>query len=192
MKLHKEYTTAIFQLLSRGTFLSANATKDGAGRLYRYISEGDHYDRLKEYFELINLSLESGDGYFYFSSLTEKETLREDKLQRFERYIDILDLLASLETPPSVGTRYTVSDLLQECLVNPRLQEKLDAIRVGSNKQNVIDKLREVLDFLEVDSFLELEDEKTETYKVLDSFHYLLQIVKQIEIYGEQELPAAE
>lgn len=192
MNLHKEYTTEIFQLLSKGNFISSNASKDHTGKLYRYISEEDHFELLKTYFALINFNLESGNGYYYFSQISEKDTLREEKILKFERYIDILDLFTSLENPPFVGTRYTITEIAQECLGNPMQKEKLEEIRIGGNKANITDKLREILDFLTADTFLELEDEETETYKVLDSFNYLLEIIKQIEIYGEQALSATE
>ena len=35
------------------------------------------------------------------------------------------------------------------------------------------------------DSFLELEDEKTESYKVLDSYNYLLDVINSIAIYED-------
>jgi hypothetical protein len=35
------------------------------------------------------------------------------------------------------------------------------------------------------DSFLELEDEKTESYKVLDSYSYLLEIINSVAIYED-------
>jgi hypothetical protein len=35
------------------------------------------------------------------------------------------------------------------------------------------------------DSFLELEDEQTESYKVLDAYTYLLDMINAISIYEE-------
>ena len=35
------------------------------------------------------------------------------------------------------------------------------------------------------DSFLELEDEKTESYKVLDSYAYLLDVINSVAIYED-------
>ncbi|MBK7817168.1 MAG: hypothetical protein IPJ60_06055 [Sphingobacteriaceae bacterium] len=35
------------------------------------------------------------------------------------------------------------------------------------------------------DSYLELEDEKTESYKVLDSYNYLLDVINSIAIYED-------
>jgi hypothetical protein len=35
------------------------------------------------------------------------------------------------------------------------------------------------------DSFLELEDEKTESYKVLDAYTYLLDVINSVAIYED-------
>ena len=35
------------------------------------------------------------------------------------------------------------------------------------------------------DSYLEMEDEKTESYKVLDSYTYLLDVINSIAIYED-------
>ena len=37
------------------------------------------------------------------------------------------------------------------------------------------------------DSFLELENEKTNTYKVMSSWHYLERLIESINIYDETE-----
>ena len=46
-------------------------------------------------------------------------------------------------------------------------------------------KVREICDLMSRDSYLELEDEKTESYKVLDSYAYLLDVINSIAIYEE-------
>ena len=48
-------------------------------------------------------------------------------------------------------------------------------------------KVREICDLMSRDSFLEREDEASETYKVLDSFSYLLDVINAIAIYEETD-----
>ena len=38
------------------------------------------------------------------------------------------------------------------------------------------------------DSFLEMEDEKTESYKVLDAYTYLLDVINSVAIYEDTSL----
>ncbi len=38
------------------------------------------------------------------------------------------------------------------------------------------------------DSYLELEDEKSESYKVLDSYNYLLDVINSVAIYEDNGL----
>jgi hypothetical protein len=45
--------------------------------------------------------------------------------------------------------------------------------------------VREICDLMSRDSFLEREDEQSETYKVLDSYTYLLDVINAIAIYEE-------
>ena len=45
--------------------------------------------------------------------------------------------------------------------------------------------MREICDLMSRDSYLELEDEKTESYKVLDSYTYLLDVINSVAIYED-------
>jgi len=45
--------------------------------------------------------------------------------------------------------------------------------------------VREICDLMSRDSFLELEDEKSESYKVLDSYNYLLDVINSVAIYED-------
>ena len=45
--------------------------------------------------------------------------------------------------------------------------------------------MSEICDLMTRDSFLEREDEESETYKVLDSYSYLMDIINAIAVYEE-------
>lgn len=173
-------TSEIFNILSKGHFISGNGKANNAARLFRIIKKDDNYKILREYFQAIGFTLEYGNGYFYFSRPDENTRNIENKIAQFERYIDILDLFTSLENKLTVGSRFRVSKIAEECSVTPRLKEKLQ--KLSSTKDNFNDKVRSVVDTLVKESFAELEDEVDETYKILDSFNYLVEIVSQIKV----------
>lgn len=178
-------TAEIFNLLSRGYFISDKGSHANSGKLYRIIKRADNFKILKEHYSTIGFSLESGDGYYYFSKPDENVKNIESKILAFERYIDILDLFTSLENKITIGSRFRISKIVEECSVTPRLKEKLQ--KIAAKSENFHEKVKDIIEGLARESFIELEDEIDGTYKVLDSFNYLIEIVSQIKIYSDDD-----
>jgi len=177
-------THEIFSVMARGNFISSNGTKDNMSRLYDIINNPENFDRLQAYFNVIRYHIERGNNYFYFSKLNEPNSEIEKKLERFEKYIDIIDLFASMDNKVTIGTRFRPSEIAEECNANVRLKQKLQKIPLYRS-ETLHNKVREICDLMSRDSFLELEDEQTESYKVLDSYSYLLDVINSIAIYEE-------
>ena len=66
-------TAEIFEILSKGDFISSNSTLQNHQRLYDLIEE--NFTEFYEYFKAINLLLQQGDEYFYFSREESKTDL---------------------------------------------------------------------------------------------------------------------
>jgi hypothetical protein len=181
-------THEIFAIMARGHFISSNGTKDGMGRLYDIINNPENFDRLQDYFSQIRYRIERGNNFFYFSKIDEAPSLVEKKLETFEKYIDIIDLFASMDNKITIGTRFRPSEIAEECIANVRLKQKLQKIPLYRS-ETLSNKVREICDLMSRDSFLEKEDEVSENYKVLDSYTYLLDIVNAIAIYDEPTNP---
>jgi hypothetical protein len=177
-------THEIFSVMARGNFISSNGTRDGMNRLYDIINNPENFDRLQAYFNVIRYNIERGNNYFYFSRLHEPNSELEKKLERFERYIDIIDLFASMDNKVTIGSRFRPGEIAEECIANVRLKQKLQKIPLYRS-ETLHNKVREICDLMSRDSYLELEDEKTESYKVLDSYTYLLDVINSIAIYEE-------
>ncbi len=173
-------THEIFAVMARGNFISSNGSRDGMNRLYDIINNPENFDRLQAYFNVIRYNIERGNNYFYFSKLNEPNSELEKKLERFERYIDIIDLFASI----TIGSRFRPGEIAEECNANVRLKQKLQKIPLYRS-ETLHNKVREICDLMSRDSYLELEDEKTESYKVLDSYTYLLDVINSIAIYED-------
>ncbi len=182
-------THEIFNILSKGHFISSNGTREGMHRLYDIINNSDNFDKLQAYFSIIRYKIERGNNYFYFSKTNEPASELEKKLERFQRYIDIIDLFASMDNKIGIGSRFRPAEISEECNANVRLKQKLQKIPLYRS-ETLLNKVREICDLMLRDSYLELEDEKTESYKVLDSYAYLLDIINSIAIYEEPNQPS--
>ncbi len=177
-------THDIFAIMARGHFISSNGSKDNMGRLYDVISNEENFPRLQAYFNVIKYNIERGNNYFYFSRLNEGNSLIEKKLETFERYIDVIDLFASMDNKITIGSRFRPAEIAEECNANVRLKQKLQKIPMYRS-ETMINKVRDICDLMARDSYLELEDENSESYKVLDSYTYLMDVINAISIYEE-------
>jgi hypothetical protein len=177
-------THEIFAIMARGHFISSNGTKDGMGRLYDIINNPENFDRLQAYFNVIRYNIERGNNYFYFSKISEANSIIEQKLETFERYIDVIDLFASMDNKITIGSRFRPSEIAEECNANVRLKQKLQKIPMYRS-ETLLNKVRDICNLMTRDSFLELEDEQSESYKVMDAYTYLLDMINAISIYEE-------
>lgn len=147
----------------------------------------DHLEALSLYFAQIGYTLERGNEYFYFSRTEPRITL-EQKIARAYYWIDILDLFKTFNETFGPGYRFQPEQILVEANINVMLQNKLDSIRKHtSDKEIRKDVLDNIIRQLVKDSFLELENEKNNVYKVMSSWHYLERLVESINIYDETE-----
>jgi hypothetical protein len=171
----------IFTILSRGNFISSNGSK---GKLYDVISFEENYNVLKELFSHSGYTLEHGFNYYYFSQPDEINVSIEKKLEQFAYYIDVMDFFSSMDQKPTVGTRYRVTQIAEECFSNERLKQKITAL---SRREKMVDKVADIANDLAQSGFFEQEDE--DTYKVMDAIHYLEQVLSLITIEedGEQK-----
>ena len=167
-------TPEIFSILSRGNFISSNGTR---GRLYDIINHQENYPALKDFFAHTGYILEHGHNYYYFSQPDEPNQSVEKKLEQFAYYIDVMDFFSSMDQKPTVGTRYRVTQIAEECFSNERLKQKIVAL---SRREKMVDKVSEIANDLALSGFFEQEDE--DTYKVMDAIHYLEQVISLITI----------
>ena len=178
-------TGYIFEYLQKGLFISSNSVDETLRNLYDQIE--DNFESLSLFFAQIGYTLEHGNEYFYFSRNEPRMTL-EQKIQRAYYWIDVLDLFKTYDETFGPGYRFQPEQLLVEANINVVLQTKLDSLRKHfSDKDIRKDILDNVIRQLTKDSFLELENDKTNTYKVMSAWHYLERLIESINIYDETE-----
>jgi ABC-type dipeptide/oligopeptide/nickel transport system ATPase component len=128
-----------------------------------------------------------GNEYFFFSRIEPKATL-EQKIMRAYYWIDVLDFFKTYDETFGPGFRFQPEQILVETNINMLLQNKLDGMRKHfSDKDIRKEVLENMIRQLTKDSFLEQENEKTNTYKVMSAWHYLERLIESINIYDETE-----
>jgi len=178
-------TQRIYELLSKGTFLSVDTTDNEAKHLYADIEE--NYADYEAYFLELGLRLESGDGYYYFSRTKEAKLTIEQKLQSFAQWVDIMDFLKTYDITFSTGFQFRSTHILERINLDVELRDKARKLfRKQNTNQEVVEKLIGELVGM---GFAEIINEQDGTYKVTAAFRYAEDMVNLITIYNEEEMP---
>lgn len=174
-------TAEIFEVLSKGKFICSNSSKDLNRKLYAVLEDEDHFELLTSYFGNINFILEKGNGYFYFSRNESKVNL-ERKLEIAFKWIDILDFFKTFDHSFGSGFRFSIADITVRLNTDADLKSKLTALKKITKRTNYTEAVSKLVDYLLKDNFVELQDEITNTYKVLSSFEYLEELIMTLHI----------
>ena len=177
-------TAEIFEILSKGDFISSNSTLQNHHRLYDLIEE--NFTEFYEYFKAINLLLQQGDEYFYFSREESKTDLVR-KLEVARKWIDILDFLKAYDSSFGSGYRFRKEEMAVRINLDVDLNDKLTRIKVASKKDKLHEMVDAIVNELERNGYVELENEYSQTYKVVAAFSYLEQLVVSININEDND-----
>jgi hypothetical protein len=183
-------TVAIFEILSKGQFISSNSSDRTISELYQIIEDESNFENLCDYFRSINFILEKGNEYFYFSRIENRVDL-ERKIETAFKWIDIIDFLKTYDNSFGAGYRFTPSDLLVRIKIDAELEIKLEALKKHISKEKHHEIIERIIAMMVNETFIELENQITNQYKVLASFNYLEQLILTINIPDEirNEIP---
>ena len=172
-----KYTEEIFNILSRGGFISANSVSSTVKRYYDALEEDftEYYD----YYKGIGFYLEAGNGYYLFTRQETRVDL-ERKLEAVGKWIDYLSFLKTYHSAFGPGFLFRRADIEVQIGCNMELKEK--ASRLFSDKKKFGEVVEKLVAELEKAGMIELENEHDETYKVLTAFHYMEEMVDCITI----------
>ena len=177
-----KYTSEIFDVLRKGQFICSNSPNEQMQTLYKVLEDKDTFEELYDYFFQINYRLEEGNEYFHFSRNEQKIDL-DRKLEKAFGWIDILDFFKTFDSSFDVGFRFSPSDIDNQLKNNADLKTKLENLKkISGDKKSYIDRIKKVIEKMEKENFIALENDISETYKVLTSFNYLKDIVMTINI----------
>lgn len=190
--MRTKHTAEIFDLLRRGQFICSNSPNNHIQMLYRVLDDPDVFNDLSDYFSKINYKLEQGNEFFYFSK-PESNVSLERKLHKAFEWIDILDFFKTYHSAFDVGFRFTPAEVTGQLKNNADLKSKLKSLKnTHLQKRNYSENIKKLIERLEKENFVALEDELSETYKVLTAFHYLKDLVNSINIAEDVDYETPE
>ena len=170
------YTKEIFDILSKGGFISRNSISQQRSHYFDAIEDSfqDYYD----YYLGIGFVLEGGNGYYYF-------TRTENRVQRLALWIDRVDFLKTFNNTFGPGFLFRVSNILEKFSSDIELKEKARTLYadVKTNQEEIEERVGD----LERLGFVELENELDGTDKVTDAFHYIEELIDCLTIYETEE-----
>lgn len=172
-----QYTKEIYDILIRGGFISQNSVDKQKSRLYDAIE--DNYDEYQDYYSGIGLTLDGGNGYYYFSR-TENKVDLENKLQRFYEWIDRLDFLKVYNSTFGPGFAFRKSNIMEQFANDIELKEK--STDLYPEERTLDGKIDSLIKELEKQGFIELENELDGTYRVTSAFHYIEEMIDCLTI----------
>ena len=163
-------TKEIFELLSRGGFISQDSTRADVRRLYDYIEE--NFEEYKAYYQDFHFSRE------------ESRTELTRRLTALGVWIDRLDFVKTFHSGFSTGVRFTPSAITEAISADVELKEKARKLYPGQHSAK--DTVQMLLDDMEKAGFIELENEFEQVYKVTSAFHFLEGLVEMLTISEEE------
>lgn len=176
------YTKEIFDILSKGCFISQNSISQQRSHLYDAIE--DDFQSYQEYFSGIGFILEGGNGYYYFSR-TEHKVELADKVQRLALWIDRVDFLKTFNNTFASGFTFRKSNILEKFSSDIELKEK--ARNLYADLKTNEEKIEKLINDLERQGFVELENDLDRTYKVTAAFHYIEELIDCLTIIEIEE-----
>jgi len=181
-------TAEIFEILSKGQFISSNSSDERIRKLFGVVE--DNFTELTSYFAEINFKLERGDEYYYFSRPENRADL-ERKIESAYKWIDILDFFKAHDNAFGPGYRFTPAEILVKLNVDAMLKGKLAGLKRYTKDDKFDAAIQKLIELLCREGFAELENEVTNSYKVLASFSYLENLIMSIHIPEEiqNEIP---
>jgi hypothetical protein len=181
-----KYTSEVFQRLTKGQFISSNSIVAENRAIYNDIEENQQ--EYAEYFGKIDFELLAGDGFYYFSRKESRSTI-ESKLLAFFPWIDYVDFLKTFDTSFSADTQFTLAQIEIQLSSNLELKEKLALL--FKDKPTNREKIKALADMLTGIGFAEEINEVEGFYQVTSAFHYIEQIILNINIDEEakDEIP---
>ncbi|MEA3505090.1 MAG: hypothetical protein U9R32_07830 [Bacteroidota bacterium] len=123
-----------------------------------------------------------------FFKHNENQQSIENKIEKALRWLDILVFFTTFRKDLCRGARFSPHDILSQINININLKEQLTNLQKGkSNEKNFQELLGFLLKELQKEGFIDLENELNQTWKILDAWDYMEQMVLAVSIEQEAE-----
>ena len=178
----------IFDFLSKANFLSSNTSNVHKKGMYKYIEE--KYESLKDLYLQVGYNLEEGNNYYYFSKANDTGQNIEQKIEKALRWLDLQAFFITFKSNFVRGERFGSSEIVNQIDLNMSLKEQLLMLFEKKTKdlKNYKSMVDDLLKELSKEGFIELENEMNQTWKILDAWDYLEQMVSAVNLIDEEEI----
>ena len=126
-----KYTEDIFNLLSKGNFISIDSLNPHHKKLYDLIE--DNFNEYYDYFSGIGFILEGGAGYWMFAR-RESKTDMSRKLEMMCKWIDYLDFIKTFDPAFGPGFEFSPHDIIIKITSDVELKDK--ALKLFKGKRS--------------------------------------------------------
>ena len=173
-----QYIQKIYANILKGAFINENSTKNANAEIYDAIVTKE--EEIRAYFKPIGYILMRRAGYFYFAH--DEASDGEASLQKIVDYIDIVNLLKTLDNNFNVGHRFKLSSIENQLNASIELQELAKKMRGISSKNNR-EFVQKIVEKLKKDGFVEEINSTNAEYLVLNSYDYIELFLSEVEVY---------
>ena len=156
-----------------------NSTNPAQREWYYILNQ--HEEAFRVYFQVLNLNLSSGEGYYFFSRkmLTQKT---EEKLEQIKHYKNWLDFLLTCQSEINPGYRIKVEEIGGKASHNRILRKRIESLYHRNQPLPLEEKIRTIFSQMEKAGFVESEDESGAIYRIMASISYLKMITQKIPV----------
>lgn len=183
MENQKLYIREVWDILSRGRFISENS-KDKFQRML-YLSLQENEQAYRSYFDKTGHILDHGRDYYQFcrEGVCENTTGIQATIKK---YLSLFDILIAWKGDIEPGCEdFTKKDFLEAVEGDPDLEKK---VRDYAKRDSSRDVVTEILNTLRAEGFIERSNQRDqEYYYVTSAFNYLRDFYDGCIIYNEEE-----
>jgi len=177
-ELLPQYMQKIYAIILKGGFINENSSKNSNAEIYEAIISMEA--EVRAYFQPIGYILMKRAGYFYFAHDEASDGV--GALEKIVDYIDIVNLLKTVDNNFSVGYRFKLSSVEEQFNSSLELQELAKKMR-GINAKNNREFVQKIVEKLKKDGFVEEINGVNAEYIVLNSYDYIELFLNEVEIY---------
>lgn len=180
MKTGAIYKKQVYQILSKGKFISQLSRDSQTRILYENIQENEN--EYRSYFEDEGLVLDHGRGYYQFCFDEVAENV-SSALAIVKKYISIFTILIAWRGDIGPGDEFSKKDFIEAATDEDLKKELMGFMR----RESYRDVINEIIYILRTDGIIEkFQKDDIEKYYVTSAYNYLEDLYNNIKIYNEE------
>lgn len=182
MKTGAIYKKQVYQILSRGKFISQASTDHQIRTYYENIQENE--EAYRSYFAEEGLILDHGRGYYQFCHDTEMDNVASAILV-IKRYITIFSILIAWRDSIGPGDTFQKKELFDAASTGD--EDFLRELTSYAKRDSYRDIINDLIATLRADGIIEkFMENDTEKFYVTSAYNYLEDLYDNTKVYNEE------